>query len=190
MSKEDNNSVVFDVDRFLLFHPQDNLTYIRKLSMSYGYYTALAVVDKNNRVTHVGVDNDFHIVAYENLMDSDRKILGSEKCNKLKDDDLLSVYRINEVLKLKEPFKLWKPCRSMRYTTLDETYHLKKSMLATLNHKIEPVHVNKFDYYSTMYGENVSLDLDNLDFNLDKELQEIELQRFNDLKATGQTRLI
>ena len=174
MSKEDNNSVVFDVDRFLLFHPQDNLTYIRKLSMSYGYYTALAVVDKNNRVTHVGVDNDFHIVAYANL----------------KDDDLLSVYRINEVLKLKEPFKLWKPCRSMRYTTLDETYHLKKSMLATLNHKIEPVHVNKFDYYSTMYGENVSLDLDNLDFNLDKELREIELQRFNDLKATGQTRLI
>ena len=187
---DDNIGLVKDFNRFLLFHPQDKLTYIRKLSMSYGYYTALAVVDKNNRVTHVGVDNDFHIVAFDDLVEGDRDILGSEKCSRLKGDDLLSVYRINEVLKLKEPFKLWKPCRSMRYTTLDETYHLKKSMLATLNHKIEPVHVNKFDYYSTMYGENVSLDLDNLDFNLDKELQEIELQRFNDLKATGQTRLI
>lgn len=187
---ENNVELVKDFDRFLLFHPQRDWTYIRKLSMSYGYYTALAVVDNNNRVTHVGVDNDFHIVAYSDLTSSDKDILGSEKCSRLRDDDLLSVYRINKVLKLNVPFKLHKNCRSMRYTILSETYHLKKSVLATLNHNMEPVSVNKFDYYSTMYGENVSLDLDNLDFNLDEELREVELQRFNDLKAQGQTRLI
>ena len=38
-----------DFDRFLLFHPQAEMTYIRQLSMSYGYYTALAVVDDNDR---------------------------------------------------------------------------------------------------------------------------------------------
>ena len=185
-----DGELVKDFDRFLLFHPQDKLTYIRKLSMSYGYYTALAVVDNNNRVTHVGVDNDFHIVAYSDLTEGDKNILGSEKCNRLQGDDLLSVYRINRVLKLNKPLKLWKPCRSMRYTLVDETYHLKRSVLATLDNKIEPVSVNKFDYYSTMYGENVSLDINNLDFNLDKELKDIELQKFNDLKASGQTRLI
>ena len=181
---------VKNFDRFLLFHPQEQLTYIRKLSMSYGYYTALAVVDSGDRVTHVGVDNDFHIVAYEHLTDNDRDILGSEKCSRLRSDDLLSVYRINEVLKLNNPYKLHKGCRSMRYTTPEETYHIKKGILSTLDSKMEPVQVNKFDYYSKMYGEKVSLDLDNLDFNLEEELKQIELQRFNDLKASGQTRLI
>lgn len=186
----ENEDKVFDFDRFLLFHPQSQLTYIRKLSMSYGYYTALAVVDDGDRVTHVGVDNDFHIVAYSDLTDNDRDILGGERCSRLRGDDLLSVYRINEVLKLTNPYHLHKGCRSMRYTTPEETYHLKKSILSTLNTPIEPVQVNKFDYYSNMYGENVSLDLDNLDFNLEEDLRKIELQKFNDLKATGQTRLI
>ncbi len=61
-----------DFDRFLLFHPQAEMTYIRQLSMSYGYYTALAVVDDNDRVTHVGVDNDFHIVVLNILIEKIR----------------------------------------------------------------------------------------------------------------------
>lgn len=190
MVTEDNVGLVNDFDRFLLFHPQARMTYIRKLSMSYGYYTALAVVDSDDRVTHVGVDNDFHIVSFGDLIESDRDILGVEKCSRLEDDDLLSVYRINRVLKLNKPFKLHRSCRSMRYTQVAETYHLKRAILSTLTTIDEPEVVNNFDYYSTMYGENVSLDLDNLDFDLEKELKEVELQRFNDLKATGQTRLI
>ena len=187
----DNGSgAVFDVDRFLLFHPQSQLTYIRQLSMSYGYYTSLAVVDNDNRVTHVGVDNDFHIVAFKDLTDNDRDILGYAKCNHLVDDDLLSVYRINSVLKLSKPFRLFKGCRSMRYTQLDETYQIKKCILSTLEEEDTVEAVHNFDYYSQMYGEKVSIDLDNLDFDLEKDLAEIELQRFNDLKATGQTRLI
>lgn len=190
MSEDDNKGAVFDVDRFLLFHPQSQLTYIRQLSMSYGYYTALAVVDDNNRVTHVGVDNDFHIVAFKDLTSHDRDILGQAKCNRLGDDDLLSVYRINRVLKLKVPFKLHRSCRSMRYTQLDETYQIKKCILSTIEEEDTVEAVHNFDYYSQMYGEKVSIDLDNLDFDLEKDLAEIELQRFNDLKATGQTRLI
>ena len=187
----DNGSgAVFDVDRFLLFHPQSQLTYIRQLSMSYGYYTSLAVVDNDNRVTHVGVDNDFHIVAFKDLTDNDRDILGYAKCNHLVDDDLLSVYRINSVLKLSKPFRLFKGCRSMRYTQLDETYQIKKCILSTIEEEDTVEAVHNFDYYSQMYGEKVSIDLDNLDFDLEKDLAEIELQRFNDLKATGQTRLI
>lgn len=179
-----------DFDRFLLFHPQAEMTYIRQLSMSYGYYTALAVVDDNDRVTHVGVDNDFHIVAFKDLTGHDRDILGQVKCNRLQDDDLLSVYRINRVLKLKVPFKLHRSCRSMRYTQLDETYQIKKCILSTIEEEDTVEAVHNFDYYSQMYGEKVSIDLDNLDFDLEKDLAEIELQRFNDLKATGQTRLI
>ena len=181
MSKEENNGsgAVFDVDRFLLFHPQSQLTYIRQLSMSYGYYTSLAVVD-----------NDFHIVAFKDLTDNDRDILGYAKCNHLGDEDLLSVYRINSVLKLSKPFRLFKGCRSMRYTTVEETYYLKKSILSTLDDDVEVVGVNKFDYYTDFYGERVSLDLNHLDFDLDKDLRELELSRFDELKASGQTRLL
>lgn len=190
MSEDDNKGAVFDVDRFLLFHPQSQLTYIRQLSMSYGYYTSLAVVDNDNRVTHVGVDNDFHIVAFKDLTDNDRNILGYAKCNHLGDEDLLSVYRINSVLKLSKPFRLFKGCRSMRYTTVEETYYLKKSILSTLDDDVEVVGVNKFDYYTDFYGERVSLDLNHLDFDLDKDLRELELSRFDELKASGQTRLL
>ena len=78
----------------------------------------------------------------------------------------------------------------MRYTTVEETYYLKKSILSTLDDDVEVVGVNKFDYYTDFYGERVSLDLNHLDFDLDKDLRELELSRFDELKASGQTRLL
>ena len=42
---EENRGI--DFDRFLLFHPQAEMTYIRQLSMSYGYYTALDSIDES-----------------------------------------------------------------------------------------------------------------------------------------------
>lgn len=175
-------------DRFLLFHPQRDLTYIRKLTMSYGYYTALAVVDKNDRVTHVGVGNSFQIVSFSELDNSDRSILGVERCNRLEDDDLLSVYRITRALKLNEHYKLWRPCRNMRYTAPVETAELKKLMRDTLNNPSLSFHDEKGYDYDTAYSDFVELDLKNID--LTSDVQELELPNFNSIGASGQTRLI
>lgn len=184
------SDVVLDFNRFLLFHPQRELTYIRKLSMSYGYYTGLAVVNRNDYVTHIGVDNDFHIVMARNLSEHDRGIMGSERFSKLESDDLLSVYRINEVLKLTNPFKLHKSCRGMRYTDSSETYHLKKRVLSTLNDGINIVKVNHGMEYDSMHDKNIILDLENIDFDLNHNPKGIILDSYTDDKAQGQTRLI
>lgn len=174
-------------DRFLLFHPQRDLTYIRKLTMSYGYYTALAVVNNNDRVTHVGVGNSFQIVSFNELDDNDRSILGYERCNRLEDDDLLSVYRITRALKLKDSYKLWRPCRNMRYTTPIETSELKKLMQDTLNKETLEFQEEKGYDYNTAYSDFVELDLKNID--LTSDVQELELPNFNSVGAAGQTKL-
>lgn len=177
-----------DFDRFLLFHPQADLTYIRKLTMSYGYYTALAVVNSNNRVTHIGVSNSFQIVSFKELDDSDRSILGVEKCNRLLDDDLLSLYRINRALKLNYNYKLHRPCRNMRYTTPLETIELKNLMQSTLNNDNLIFSEEKGYDYNTAYSDYVELDLENID--LTTEIKDISLPNFNKIGATGQTKLI
>ena len=177
-----------DFDRFLLFHPQKDLTYIRKLTMSYGYYTALAVVNDNDRVTHIGVSNSFQIVSFKELSDSDRSILGSERCNHMEDDDLLSVYRINKALKLKYHYKLYRPCRNMRYTTMEETYELKRLMQSTLSEDNLLFTEEKGTNYNTAYSDHVELDLENID--LTAEIKDISLPNFNSMGASGQTRLI
>ena len=183
-----DNNMVFD--RFLLFHPQKDLTYIRKLSMSYGYYTALAVVNENNRVTHIGVSNSFNIVSFKELNENDRSILGSERCSHLELEDLLSIYRINKALKLNYNYKLMKPCRNMRYTLPIETYELKKLILSTLdNENLEfQEETHGPNSYNDAYSDHVELDLENID--LTEEVKTIELPNFNNLNATGQTRLI
>lgn len=175
-------------DRFLLFHPQDNLTYIRKLTMSYGYYTALAVVDNDDRVTHVGVSNSFQIVSFKELTESDRSILGVERCNRLEPDDLLSIYRINRALKLNYHFKLWRPCRNMRYTTIEETYELKNLMKSTLSNENLMFTEENNHEYNTAYLDHVELDLENID--LTSSIEDISLPNFDKLGATGQTKLI
>ena len=175
-------------ERFLLFHPQSNLTYIRKLSMSYGYDTALAVVNDNDRVTHIGVSNHFDIISFDRLSDEDKSILGSERCSSLQGDDLLSIYRINKALKLKDDYKLWRPCRNMRYTTLEETVELKNLMKHTLISNNLVFEEKNSSSYNTAYSDNVELDLENID--LTTELNSIELPSYDSLNATGQTRLI
>ena len=184
----DNNSMIFD--RFLLFHPQRDLTYIRKLSMSYGYYTALAVVNENNRVTHIGVSNSFNIVSFKELTENDKNILGSERCSHLELEDLLSIYRINKALKLNYHYKLMKPCRNMRYTLPLETYELKKLIISTLSeenleYQEEKIQLNN---YNDAYSDHVELDLENID--LTEEITSLELPNFNSLNATGQTKLL
>ncbi|MBQ6220096.1 MAG: hypothetical protein IJH63_10165 [Methanobrevibacter sp.] len=175
-------------DRFLLFHPQDRLTYIRKLTMSYGYYTALAVVDSNNRVTDIGVSNSFQIVSFKDLSEDDRDILGVERCSRLEPEDLLSVYRINKALKLTYHYRLWNPCRNMRYTTPEETYELKNLMKYTLSNENLMFTEENNHEYNTAYSDYVELDLENID--LSSTLEDISLPNFNTVGATGQTRLI
>lgn len=176
-------------NRILLYKPQKDLTYIRKLSMSYGYYVALACVDKNNKVTHVGVSNSFQIIPFNKLNTHDRNILGSERCLKLEADDLMSVYRIKKYIKLNKPYKLLKDCRGMRFTLPEENYQIKKEIINTLHAPDNGV-VNMDDNgsYEDIYNEYVELDIENI--NLDDEIIIEELDNFNKTGATGQTKLL
>lgn len=176
-----------DFERILLFKPQKHMKYIRKLSMSYGYYVALAVVDKNDRVTHIGVENNFQIVLYKNLTDEDYQILGPQKCSKLQDDDLMSIYSINNAIKLNQSYNLNTPCRGMRYTTPEETYYLKQRIINSSYYQLEKDKEENDAVYSNIYSENVILNVD--DISLDESL-ELDLEVFNSIKATGQTKLI
>ena len=173
--------------RFLLFHPQANLTYIRRLSMSYGYYTSLAVVNENDRVTHIGLSNSFQIVPFKKLSNEDKKILGDEKCHSLDPDDLLSVYRITRALKLNGSFKLYRPCRNMRYTSVEETNYLKRMIKYTLNESKLVINEQENINYDTPYSDQVDIDLWNLDLT---EVEEIEIPTFDKICASGQTKLI
>jgi hypothetical protein len=174
-------------DRILLFKPQKNMKYIRKLSMSYGYYVALAVVDKNDRVTHIGVENNFQIVLYRNLTSEDCQMLGPQKCSKLEDDDLMSVYSINNAIKLHNPYRLNTPCRGMRYTTPEETYYLKKDIISSSYYQLEKDKEETDNVYNNIYSEDIVLNVD--DVSLD-ELLDLDLEVFNSINATGQTKLI
>ena len=176
-------------ERFLLFHPQTHFTYIRKLSMSYGYYTALAVVNDNDRVTHVGVSNSFQIVPFKELTNEDKNILGSDRCNSLESDDLLSVYRINRALKLNGSYKLHRPCRNMRYTTFEESYDIKRLMQSTLDTKKVEVKIQKNIEYDTPYSDKVEINLWDIDFS-DILKDGDELPQFHNSEVSGQTKLI
>lgn len=173
------------LDRILLFKPQHDMKYIRKLSMSYGYYTALAVVDNNDYVTHIGVENNFKIVFFKDLPDMDKKILGVKKCNNLKNNDLMSVYSINSALKLKTPYHLINPLRGMRFAREDEKYYLKKEIIASSH--INPDTVNDSVDYNSLHQEDWVLDVDNIELD---EALELELPYFNSTLAKGQTKLI
>ncbi len=177
-------------NRILLYKPQKDLTYIRKLSMSYGYYVALACVDKNNKVTHVGVSNSFQIIPFHKLNTHDRNILGSERCLKLEADDLMSVYRIKKYIKLNKPYKLLKDCRGMRFTLPEENYQIKKEIINTLHAPDKGV-VNMDDNgsYEDIYNEYVELDIENINLDDDEIIIE-ELDNFNKTGATGQTKLL
>lgn len=177
-------------NRILLYKPQQDLTYIRKLSMSYGYYVALACVDKNNKVTHVGVSNSFQIIPFNKLNTHDRNILGSERCLKLEADDLMSVYRIKKYIKLNKPYKLLKDCRGMRFTLPEENYQIKKEIINTLHAPDNGV-VNMDDNgsYEDIYNEYVELDIENINLEDDEIIIE-ELDNFNKTGATGQTKLL
>ena len=176
------------LNRILLFKPQQDMTYIRKLSMSYGYYVALAVVDRNNKVTHVGVSNSFQIVPFEKLNTHDLNILGNEKCSRLKSDDLMSIYRIKKALQLKRPYLLTRDCRGMRYTLPEENYEIKQEILNTIQTQGN-VHeeINTPGTTEDIYNEHVELDIDNI--TLDEEIPTPLLETFTKPGATGQTRL-
>lgn len=176
-------------NRFLLFHPQSNFTYIRKLSMSCGYYMALAVVDSNDRVTHIGTSNNFQIVSFKELSDKDRKILGSDKCSVLDPDDLLSIYRIKKALKLEGSYKLHRPCRNMRYTTSIESIELKKLMQYTLDTKTITVENQEHEIYDAGFTDQVEINLWDIDFSKIPEHKD-ELPSFDSEDAVGQTRLM
>ena len=155
-----------DFDKVLLFHESENMTYIRKLTMSYAYYTCMGLVDKNNRVTHLGLSNTFQIIPFKDLTIEDKNVLGNEKCSKLRGNDLMSVYRINNAVKLNDSFKLFKPCRSMRYSTSEETYYLKKLLLSSIN----SVQVNNNGFeYDSLYSDTVDLSSD-LDLSFDEDI--------------------
>ena len=178
-----------DFERILLFKPQKHMKYIRKLSMSYGYYVALAVVDKNDRVTHIGVENNFQIVLYKNLTNDDCYMLGPQKCSKLQGDDLMSIYSINNAIKLHQPYRLHAPCRGMRYTTPEETYYLKQRIIQSSYYKLEKDKKEDDDdvVYENIYSEDIILNVNEV--SLDESL-ELDLEVFNSIKATGQTKLI
>ena len=188
---KDNNEYF---DKILLFKPQGDLTYIRKLSMSYGYYTALAVVSKQNYVTHVGVNNNFQILPFNKLSRRYKSILGAERCKHLQDDDIMSIYRIITPLKLKEDYHLIKPCKNMRYTTDEETFYIKKLILHTLSdkHGVSVYDAKKMMEYTDLYKKDIPLDFSNVLFNIDEEYtnEDLIIPFYDDSGAVGQTKLI
>ena len=178
-----------DFNHFLLFHPQDNFEYIRKLSMSYGYYTVLAVVNDNDKVTHIGISNSFQIVPFSNLSDEDKSILGDSRCSKLYPDDLLSIYKINKSLKLNGSYKLEKQCRNMRYTTPQETIDLKRLIKHTVNDESYIVKEHDMSKYETPYSDEIEVDLWNIDLSTVDDFDS-ELPVFSETGVKGQTKLV
>lgn len=174
-----------DFDKILLYHPQQKMTYIRKLTMSYGYYTVLATVNHEQKITHIGINNTLQIIPYSKLSDSDKYLLGKKKCENLKDNDLLNIYSINKAIQLKKPYKLHKKCNCMRYTTPEETLELKREILLNKDNVIV-IEGNK--YYKESYTDNSSIDIGDVDIT--KELEMIRLKHYEDLLANGQTTLI
>lgn len=177
-------------DRILLFKPQNNMTYIRKLSMSYGYYTPLAVVDDYDNVSYIGVENNFTILQFQDLSVKDINILGEKKCEQLNPDDSMCIYRVIKALKLDNPLRL-EYYHGMRYTNPIETNMIKKSIIDTLKSKdnngdyLMKVNRHVDDYKE---ADNIQFDLDNI--VLDDELLNPDLPYFNSLNANGQTKLI
>ena len=178
--------MINNFDKILLYHPQYKMKYIRKLTMSYGYYTVLAIVNKNNRVTHIGIDNTFQIIPYKELTEEDKNILGNNKCNNLKPNDLLNIYQINKAIPVPH-YNLHKQCTNMRYTTPEETYALKKLLI---ENKDKVITVKNNREYKDNYKDQAILNLNNITLNIRENLQEIRLDHYNNIKAKGQTRLI
>ena len=182
-------------DKILLFKPQGEMTYIRKLSMSYGYYTALAVVNKQNYVTHIGANNNFKILPFSKLSRKYRNLLGTERCNHLQDDDIMSVYRINSPMKLDSAYHLLKPCKSMRYTLPEETYEIKRLILHTLSniHNVSVYDAKRLGEYTDLYQKEIPLDFSNVLFNIDEDYSDdtmVTTPVYDSDGAHGQTRLI
>ena len=184
-------------DKILLFKPQGENTYIRKLSMSYGYYTALAVVSPHNTVTHIGANNNFQILPYKKLSRRYRTLLGHEKCRELKDDDIMSVYRIISPLKLNHEYRLLKKCRGMRYTLPEETYEIKRLILKTLSdkHGVSITDAKGLGEYVDLYKRDIPLDFNMVLANIDKDYTDISgvdniIPVYTSTNANGQTKLI
>lgn len=168
------------LDKILLIKPQNSNTYIRKLSMSYGYYSALAIVNDQNKVTHMGINNSFEIKNFVDLTDRERDLLGADKCKKLKGNDMMSVYKLNKTLKLNYAVRLKKPCLNMRFSIPEETYEIKKMIRWSINNEDEVLSIilNKDNQ------EKITI---NLDLNLsDKD----SLKPYTEDNVSGQTTLI
>ena len=187
---EENNHF----DRILLFKPQKDMTYIRKLSMSYGYYTALAVVNKQDIVTHIGANNNFKILPFSKLNSVHRSILGREKCKYLEPDDIMSIYKVDAPLKLISPYRLVKACKGMRYTLPVETKDIKKRILYTLSerHGVSMDDAQKLESYTRLYENNIPLNFTDILFNKDfrEDLMDFNIPVFNSKNAKGQTKLM
>ena len=179
-------------NRILLFKPQSDMTYIRKLSMSYGYYTALAIVNKKDIVTHVGANNNFNIVPFRDLDYHYKNMLGKKRCKQLKGDDIMSVYQIVSSLKLVNPIKLSKPCRGMRYSMIDETSKLKDSIISSLaiKYNISEDKVYNLEEFQEISKNDIPLDFTNMLVNIEGEDYGSFLDIFDDKNAKGQTKLI
>lgn len=175
-----------DFDKILLYHPQGDMTYIRKLTMSYGYYTVLATVDHNDKVHYIGVDNTFHIIPFSKLSYEDKQLLGRQKCEHLKENDLLNIYKINKAIKLRKPYRLRKHCGNMRYTTPEETIELKRLLIENINSQVV---VDNTDY-EDIYTDKSVLNLNQITASIRENLQEIRLEHYENMTAKGQTRLI
>ena len=168
------------LDKILLIKPQNTNTYIRKLSMSYGYYSALALVNEQNKVTHMGINNSFQIKNFNELTDDEKLLLGADKCKKLKNNDMMSIYRVNKTLKLNYPIRLRKPCLNMRFSIPEETYEIKKMIKWSINNEkdVLTVILNKDN------NERIEIDL-----NLNLESKD-SFKPFNHDNVKGQTTLI
>ena len=175
-------------NKILLFKPQGDMTYIRKLSMSYGYYTALAIVNSNDCVTHVGLDNEFQIVPFNQLNYHDRSLLGNERCKYLSDTDIMSIYRVTLPLKIGR-YHLIKECRGMRYALPEEMVGIRDCILRALSRKYN---VSMSDAEELEEFKNIGVSDVPVDFtDVSKDYMSfMDMNVYNEDNARGQTKLL
>ena len=111
--------------QILLIKPQRNNTYIRKLTMSYGYTSPLAITSPTNHITHIGIKNTINIKKIQDFNNTEKHIIGTNKIKKLNPQDLMNIYTINKTIPLNKKIPLTKKCNNMRHTTPTETQQIK-----------------------------------------------------------------
>ena len=167
MSKEIRNQF-----KILLIKPMKDNIYIRKVkNWAFDEFKALAIVNKQNAVTHIATDAK-HGVQQATILDEYlKKVLGKKRVEKLNPDDMLRYWAVKETTPLTPEYKLTKPVRGLRYATNEEELDIEKIIVKSWfkkhNLKYTDVFWNTREY-PHLYGSCMEFDFQKALFDLEK----------------------